>query len=245
MKLPKSWSEITIEQFIELSNLDASIGSYSYNSEALSVLSDTSIEEIEDIDIEDMANIMLELNWAKSQPKNFYRNELLGMVVKPISKLTLFEYIDLEHYFANDYVKNLAIIAGIRYKRTEVDKFSNLIYEPYSYSPKDRQDLFLELPVTEVYGLINEFLQFRDNFLKTYENLFNPEGEEDLTPEEKLEMDPEEVKEIEQTKKSTKWSWELMIYNLCGGDLTKYEALGELPLVLVFNMLGMKKELSL
>lgn len=245
MKLPKSWNKITIEQFIELSNLDASIGSYSYNSEALSVLSDTSIEEIEDIDIEDMANIMLELNWAKSQPKNFYRNELLGMVVKPISKLTLFEYIDLEHYFANNYISNLAIIAAIRYKHTEVNKFSNLIYEPYSYSPRDRQELFLDLPITEVYGLIQEFLQYRDKFLKTYENLFNPEAEDDLTPQEKAEMDAEEIKEIEDAKKSTKWSWELMIYNLCGGDLTKYEALGELPLVLVFNMLGMKKELNL
>lgn len=245
MKLPKSWNKITIEQFIELSNLDASIGSYSYNSEALSVLSDTSIEEIEDIDIEDMANIMLELNWAKSQQKNFYRNELLGMVVKPISKLTLFEYIDLEHYFANNYISNLAIIAAIRYKHTEVNKFSNLIYEPYSYSPRDRQELFLDLPITEVYGLIQEFLQYRDKFLKTYENLFNPEAEDDLTPQEKAEMDAEEIKEIEDAKKSTKWSWELMIYNLCGGDLTKYEALGELPLVLVFNMLGMKKELNL
>ena len=245
MKLPKSWNEITIEQFIELSNLDASIGSYSYNSEALSVLSDTSIEEIEDIDIEDMANIMLELNWAKSQPKNFYRNELLGMFVKPISKLTLFEYIDLEHYFANNYISNLAIIAGIRYKHTEVNKFSNLIYEPYSYSPRDRQELFLDLPITEVYGLIQEFLQYRDKFLKTYENLFNPEAEDDLTPQEKAEMDAEEIKEIEDAKKSTKWSWELMIYTLCDGDLTKYEALGELPLVLVFNMLGMKKELNL
>jgi hypothetical protein len=245
MKLPKSWNEITIEQFIELSNLDASIGSYSYNSEALSVLSDTSIEEIEDVDIEDMANIMLELNWAKSQPKNFYRNELLGMVVKPISKLTLFEYIDLEHYFANNYISNLAIIAAIRYKHTEVNKFSNLIYEPYSYSPRDRQELFLDLPITEVYGLIQEFLQYRDKFLKTYENLFNPEAEDDLTPQEKAEMDAEEIKEIEDAKKSTKWSWELMIYTLCDGDLTKYEALGELPLVLVFNMLGMKKELSL
>lgn len=245
MNLPKSWNEITIEQFIELSNLDASIGSYSYNSEALSVLSDTSIEEIEDIDIEDMANIMLELNWAKSQPKNFYRNELLGMVVKPISKLTLFEYIDLEHYFANNYISNLAIIAGIRYKHTEVNKFSNLIYEPYSYSPRDRQELFLDLPITEVYGLIQEFLQYRDKFLKTYENLFNPEAEDDLTPQEKAEMDAEEIKEMEDAKKSTKWSWELMIYTLCDGDLTKYEALGELPLVLVFNMLGMKKELNL
>ena len=245
MNLPKSWNEITIEQFIELSNLDASTGSYSYNSEALSVLSDTSIEEIEDIDIEDMANIMLELNWAKSQPKNFYRNELLGMVVKPISKLTLFEYIDLEHYFANNYISNLAIIAGIRYKHTEVNKFSNLIYEPYSYSPRDRQELFLDLPITEVYGLIQEFLQYRDNFLKTYENLFNPEAEDDLTPQEKAEMDAEEIKEMEDAKKSTKWSWELMIYTLCDGDLTKYEALGELPLVLVFNMLGMKKELNL
>jgi len=245
MKLPLSWSDITVEQFIELSTLDTTGGSYSYNSEALSVLCDIPLEDIEDIDIEDMSDLMYELDFTKSQPKNFYRNELLDMVAKPISKLTLYEYIDLEHYFANDYVKNLAIIAGIRYKHTEVDKFSNLIYEPYSYSPKDRQELFLELPITEVYGLIQEFLQYRDNFLKTYENLFNPEGEEDLTPEEKLEMDPEEVKEIEQTKKSTKWSWELMIYNLCGGDLTKYEALGELPLVLVFNMLGMKKELSL
>jgi hypothetical protein len=206
MKLPKSWNEITIEQFIELSNLDASIGSYSYNSEALSVLSDTSIEEIEDIDIEDMANIMLELNWAKSQPKNFYRNELLGMVVKPISKLTLFEYIDLEHYFANNYISNLAIIAAIRYKHTEVNKFSNLIYEPYSYSPRDRQELFLDLPITEVYGLIQEFLQYRDKFLKTYENLFNPEAEDDLTPQEKAEMDAEEIKEIikENIKESIK-----------------------------------------
>ena len=245
MKLPQSWNEISVEQFIELSTLDTTIGSYSYNTEALSVLSDTSIDEIEDIDIEDMTVIMQSMEWAKSQPKNFYRNELFEMVVKPISKLTLYEYIDLEHYFSNNYVKNLAIIAGIRYKHTEVDKFSNLIYEPYRYSPKDRQDLFLELPVTEVYGLINEFLQFRETFLKTYENLFNPDGEEDLTPQEKLEMDAEEIKEIEENKKSTKWSWELMIYNLCDGDLTKYEALGELPLVLVFNMLGMKKELNL
>jgi hypothetical protein len=105
--------------------------------------------------------------------------------------------------------------------------------------------LFLDLPITEVYGLIQEFLQYRDKFLKTYENLFNPEAEDDLTPQEKAEMDAEEIKEIEDAKKSTKWSWELMIYTLCDGDLTKYEALGELPLVLVFNMLGMKKELNL
>jgi hypothetical protein len=81
MKLPKSWNEITIEQFIELSNLDASIGSYSYNSEALSVLSDTSIEEIEDIDIEDMANIMMWYSQDFDQLRSNFRYRLGTAIV--------------------------------------------------------------------------------------------------------------------------------------------------------------------
>jgi hypothetical protein len=71
------------------------------------------------------------------------------------------------------------------------------------------------------------------------------EADEPLTNEEKAELDPEEIKEIEKEQQSAKWSWELMIYSLSKGDITKSDKIGALPLVYVFNVLGMKKELDI
>jgi hypothetical protein len=96
-----------------------------------------------------------------------------------------------------------------------------------------------------VYGIINEFLKFRESFLKTYQNLFQGEELAELTAEEKAELTPDELKEEEDAKKSSKWSWERMIYGLCNNDLTKSDKIGALPLTYVFNMMGMKKELDI
>ena len=66
--------------------------------------------------------------------------------------------------------------------------------------------------------------------------------EDDFEPSEN--MDSEEQKELEEEKKQKKWAWEQLIWSLCNEDLTKFHAVCELPLILVFNFLGMKKELS-
>jgi hypothetical protein len=245
MYLPKQWSEISVEQFIEISEIDKSQGSYYYNTEILSIICNESTEVIDDIDVDDMVKIVKQCKWALSQPSNNYKSELLGMKVKPFNKLCLYEYIDLDYYFTNNYVTNLANICGILYRQSKVNEWGEEIIEPYEYDCTIRADKFLDLPITDVYGIISEFLKFRDNFLKTYQNLFQGEELPELTPEEKAELTPEELKEEEDSKKDSKWSWERMIYGLCNNDLTKSDKIGALPLTYVFNMMGMKKELDI
>jgi hypothetical protein len=245
MYLPKQWSEISVEQFIEISEIDKSQGSYYYNTEILSIICNESTEVIDDIDVDDMVKIVKQCKWALSQPSNNYKSELLGMKVKPFNKLCLYEYIDLDYYFTNNYVTNLANICGILYRQSKVNEWGEEIIEPYEYDCTIRADKFLDLPITDVYGIISEFLKFRENFLKTYQNLFQGEELPELTPEEKAELTPEELKDEEDSKKDSKWSWERMIYGLCNNDLTKSDKIGSLPLTYVFNMMGMKKELDI
>ena len=245
MYLPKQWSEITVEQFLEISEIDKSQGSYYYNTEILSIICNEPTEVIDELDVDEMFKIVKQCKWALSQPSNHYKSELLGMKVKPFNKLCLYEYIDLDYYFTNNYITNLANICGILYRQSKVNEWGEEVIEPYEYDCTIRADKFLDLPITDVYGIISEFLKFRDNFLNTYKNLFQGEELPELTAEQKAELTPEELKEEEDTKKESKWSWERMIYGLCNNDLTKSDKIGALPLTYVFNMMGMKKELDI
>lgn len=245
MYLPKQWSEISLEQFIEISEIDKTQGVNAYNSDMLAILTEMSYDDIDELDIDEMTKIVDDMKWVLSQPSKLYKSELLGMKVKPLSKLCLYEYIDLDYYFTNNYIKNLANICAILYRQSNINEWGEEILEPYEYDCTIRADRFLDLSITDVYGIINEFLKFRDNFLNTYKNLFNSEELPELSQEEKEELTPEELKEEEDAKKDSKWSWERMIYGLCNNDLTKSDKIGGLPLTYVFNMLGMKKELEI
>ena len=245
MYLPKQWSEVTLEQFIEISEIDKEQGAYHYNSEILSIVSNEPLENIEDIDIDELKDYIEQCKWALSQPSNKYKQELLGMKIKPFNKLCLYEYIDLDYYFTNNYIKNLANICGILYRQSKLNEWGEEIIEPYEYDCTIRADKFLDLPITDVYGIINEFLKFRENFLNTYQNLFQGDEPPELTAEAKAKLTPDELKEEEEDKKASKWSWERMIYGLCNNDLTKSDKIGGLPLTYVFNMMGMKKELDI
>ena len=245
IKLPKKWSQVTLEQFIEFSAIDKEQGAYHYNSEALSILSDEPIDTIEDLDVDEMAELVAEAKWCTSEPSKRYKHELLGMKFKPLNKLTLYEYIDLDYYFNNNYITNLDKVCAICYRQSKVNEWGDEVLEPYEFDCNIRAERFLDLPITDVYGIVHEFLNYRDTFLKNYENLFTGELDEELSEEERREMDPEEVKEIEQEQKLAKWSWEQTIYELTNGDITKSEKVGALPLIYVFNMLSMKKELDI
>lgn len=245
IKLPQKWSQVTLEQFIEFSAIDKEQGAYHYNSEALSILSDESIDTIEDLDVDEMAELVAEAKWCTSEPSKRYKHELLGMKFKPLNKLTLFEYIDLDYYFNNNYITNLDKVCAICYRHSKVNEWGDEVLEPYEFDCTIRAERFLDLPITDVYGIVHEFLKYRDTFLKNYENLFSGELDEELSEDERRELDPEEVKEIEQEQKLAKWSWEQTIYGLTNGDITKSEKVGTLPLIYVFNVLSMKKELDI
>ena len=244
MYLPKKWSEITLEQFIEINEIDKEQGANGYNSELLAIVTDMSYDEVDELDLDDMVQMVADMKWSNTQPSKQYKHELLGMQIKPLSKLCLFEYIDLDYYFNDNYHTNLDKICAILYRQTKVNEWGEVVLETYDYDINVRAEKFLDLPITDVYGIVSEFLKFRENFLDVYKNLFG-EPEEELTADDKAAMEPEEIKEVEAEVKNNKWSWERMIYGLTDGDITKSEAVGALPLTYVFNMLGMKKELDI
>ena len=203
-----------------------------------------SYDEIDELDLDDMVKMVDDMKWSNTQPSKQYKHELLGMKIKPLSKLCLFEYIDLDYYFNDNYHTNLDKICAILYRQSKVNEWGEVVLETYDYDINVRAEKFLDLPITDVYGIVAEFLKFRENFLDVYKNLFG-EAEEELTADDKAAMEPEEIKEVEAEVKNNKWSWERMIYGLTNGDITKSEAVGALPLTYVFNMLGMKKELDI
>jgi len=244
MCLPKQWSDITLEQFIEISQIDKDQGANGYNSDMLAILTEMSYDEIDELDLDEMIKMVAQFKWATSQPSKQYKHELIGMQIKPLAKLCLFEYIDLDYYFNNNYHTNLDKICAILYRQSNVNEWGEVVLEPYEYDINVRADKFLDLPITEVYGIVAEFLKFKENFLDVYSNLFN-EAEDELTEDDKAAMEPDEIKEVEAEVKINKWSWERMIYGLTNGDITKTEAVGALPLTYVFNILGMKKELDI
>ena len=244
MLLPKQWSDITLDQFIEINQIDKEQGANGYNSDLLAIVTDMTYDEIDELDLDDMVQMVDDMKWSNTQPSKQYKHELLGMKVKPLSKLCLFEYIDLDYYFNDNYHTNLDKICAILYRQTKVNEWGEVVLETYDYDINVRAEKFLDLPITDVYGIVSEFLKFRENFLDVYKNLFG-EAEEELTADDKATMEPEEIKEVEAEVKNNKWSWERMIYGLTDGDITKSEAVGALPLTYVFNMLGMKKELDI
>ncbi len=245
MKLPKSWNDITVEQFIELRSLNNEDfdSLFSYEIECLSILTDIDVDEFDDMEIDELSKIVKQVTFIKKQPSNIFKNEINNLTYIGLNDLKLGEFIDLEYYFANDYVKHLTYISSVLYRKTKLSEWEELIFEDYSFNIEKRKEQFNELPITSIYGIIAEYIKFRENFLKVYENLFNPIFDEDELDE--AELDEEDLKEQEAEDKINRWSWEHTLYNLANEDVTKIKDVLELNLVFAFNILGMKKELEI
>ncbi len=245
MKLPKSWNDISVEQFIELRSLNNEDfdSLFSYEIECLSILTDIDVDEFDDMEIDELSKIVKQVTFIKKQPSNIFKNEINNLTYIGLDNLKLGEFIDLEYYFANDYVKHLTYISSVLYRKSKLSEWEEVVYEDYSFNIEKRKEQFNDLPITSIYGIIAEYIKFRENFLKVYENLFNPIFDEDELDE--AELDEEDLKEQEAEDKINRWSWEHTLYNLANEDVTKIKDVLELNLVFAFNILGMKKELEI
>jgi len=253
MNLPNSWHDVKLYQFKELRALKEAGGFFNIQLETLAILADVSTDEIEELTLEEIADLFRLVKWVLHEPKKGLSNELLidgeTYHLQPFKKLTLDEFIDLEYFLQNDYLKHITHIVSVFWRRIELDKWQNVHFEPYIFSPFDRQEDFEEVNVTEVYGIIPEYLKYRGEFMKKYENLFNSDDINDEEPINSKDFDSieeykAELKEREQSKKARKWGWESLLFDLTEGDITKVKAVGELPLIFVFNMLAMRKEMG-
>jgi len=228
-----------VSQFLEIRSLSSEDGMFNYQIDVLSALTDSNISDFEELDIDELSVLTEQIKWIQSDPSRRYKSKLDKYVLKPYSKLSLGEFIDLEHYFSNNYLDHFCHILALLYRRTSKNFYGDDISEPYNYSPSDRLDWFLDYKITDVYGLIPEYIKFRENFTNTYTNLLI-----DVVPDDEVLEDADEIKEQKREQEKQKFAWESTIMSLCNNDLSKFNDILDMSAVLVFNILGMKKTLD-
>lgn len=239
--LPKNWSEVTLYQYQELNK------SIKYDIfDELSILLNTTPDDpiIENLDWEEVGKILDKLSWLKKEPNAIIQKEIEGFILKAFNKLTLGEFIDLEYYFENK-IENLHIMMAILYRSQKIDDWDHIKIEPYDYDIEERGEIFLDISIIKAFGFLKEYESFRNNFLDSYKNLFVEENnlieDEELTGREKIEAQKTTLEE----KAKSKWSWESILLGLTNNDVTKFDALLNTSLILVFNTLSAKKVLGI
>jgi hypothetical protein len=225
-----------VEQFLEIRRLSSEDGMFNYQIDVLCILTDKDVSYFEDLEIDELSVLTDQIKWINSEPSKRYANKLDNYVLKPFTKISLGEFIDLEHYFSNNYLDHFCHILAMLYRRTSKNVYGDDIIEPYNYSPSDRLDWFLDYKITQVYGLIPEYIKFRENFTNTYTNLLV-----DVVADDEVLEDADEIKEQKREKEQQKFAWESTIMALCNDDLSKFNDILDMSVVLVFNILGMKK----
>jgi hypothetical protein len=252
--LPKSWHQVTLEQYKELNTVvigDEYDSKIDVLIEQIAILLDTSADDpiIENIEIDELAEIGSRLQWLSIAPKHNYSQELViekqSFMFKPFNQLTLGEFIDIEYWISKgfDHIEN---ICAVFYRQYENDKWGNLIYEPYIFDVEKRKLIFLKATINKIFGVINAYLEWRADFMKQYEALFEVNDWDKIDDEQ--ELDPHELaelkKEIEQEKKLASWSWERILWDLSGNNIANYEDVFNSSLILAFNTLSMRKMLN-
>ena len=241
MKLPSSWNDILVDQYIELRELNLELPYFDLMLETISIVTDTDIDELEDLSFTELIDIEKKLTWLTSEPSKNITKFIDNKKFIGFDNLTLGEFIDLNHYFSENFVTNLPTICGILYRQQKTNEWNELITEPYDYDPRNRADLFTEVGIVQVYGIIGLFLEYKSNFEETYSTLFKP----DLSDEDIDDLDEETKKDIEEEERLDTFSWERLIYTICQDFNTTPEQTLNMSVIFVFNMLSMKKALNI
>jgi len=238
MKLPKSWSDVSVGQYIEVIKSIQLDSNFETQLELLGVLADVPTEDLEDLELDEFSKLIAKISFVQSEPSKRNAQKICDYQLKPLDKIKVEEFLDLEYYITKDYIQHLPIICAILYKQTRVDEWNHLTYEPHEYDLEERSKEFLDISINSVYGVITSYLQWRENFLNTYSNLFD----EPITEDELEDVSPEDRKELEAEKKMSKWAWEKTIYILANEDITKMEKVLGMNIIFAFNMLSMKRD---
>ena len=241
-KLPSSWDEISVGQFMELKAIDPTTPTYERYIQILSILLDVSDEDEmwDEMEFSDLNDMIHEIYWIKTEPLVNGKGVQIGEFTPiTINEMSLGTWIDLNHFFA-DIWGNLDKIIAILYRRTELDSFSNIKFEPYSYPLEARAERFKSLSISGFYWLISEFLDFKSIIVTTFSSHFNPIIEEDTD----YEPDEEDIEEEKLEELANNWAWESLLWRISGNDLTKYDAILDLPVILVMNHISHLKDIK-
>ncbi len=255
MKFPSNWLSINVAQFIELFslNLKEFDSQDDYYIQILSILSNQSIDDIEDLDYDDFKQHIANLNFIyrlpTKQPSIKLKIEDTDLYLMDLTQLTIGEFIDLEHFITDGYTKNLNVILSILYRRKTIHSSPFILdeFESYGNWIYHRASLFDDICVNDVYGVINNYMTFRANIFDTYQGLFDNEDpqELDIDDSESFKSKLEKTKANNDGKAIRKWGWDALLLKLAKNDPSRLNEVTGMPLIQALNVLSMVRELGI
>lgn len=92
-----------------------------------------------------------------------------------------------------------------------------------------------ELEVSDALSAVRSFVSWRESIITKYQGIFNTVDEDEDDEDYEDEDEPIETEE-------DKWGWLAVVYNLCGGDMTKTDIILDKSFISVLNWASMRKD---
>jgi hypothetical protein len=240
-------NNIKVDQYIEYkqTEIESFDSFFDYEVEVFQILRDEEFEfDVEELDVEEFDKIRKTFQFRYREPSNNIKYNIGLYSYIGMNGLSFGNFIDIEYFFANDIIKYIPNICAIMWRKTKTDEFGNVEFENWNnVDTNKRAEEFKTIPINDVFGVINEYLTYKEKIMDIYADLFDqPLGDEGKFDEYLTDEDRKEIAKEESLKK---FSWDRVLYNLANGDITKYDYILGLPLIFILNHLSFKKSFNL
>lgn len=248
----KSWEEVKVEQFIEISEELKRLEEDEVNTiiNLCAILLNKSEKEVADMEFSKFKKIESAMSFIH-QPIKHSNNKIVieneEFKLMPFTTIEFGSYIDIEELIKKDgAIFHMGKILSVLYRRSNKKKgpFSEIEYEKYSNWLESRQHYFNNLSIVDVYKTFMDYMAFRQKILNNYPGLFSvmekEEGELDLTG-----LSSKEIDAIKQDERVAKWGWETMLMKLVNNNPSKLNDAASMPLIRALNLSSYLHELKI
>lgn len=238
--IPQNWSDVTLGEFIKLSELDINLfnNDIEYYIRMLIIFGNDDLEDIKEfIKISDISDIVNQMSFLNTKPqqldlKSVMIDDVEYHLSENLNKLTVGEYISIESLIEKGKLTTISAIPVILsvILRPKGEEFNSDLVN-------SRIELFKEkLNIEQVIKMSLFFFEWRKIITFNFSGLFkgqqnNDDGEDDVL------TDGPASPEFDN-----RWKWFSIIERLANGDITKFNEVYKVSYISALNTLSYWKE---
>lgn len=244
MRICKSWDEVTIRQFVELSKLKYE-DTIEYYMAAIAILAGVHVSVIEAMDIQEVRNLVKKIKFIDKLPERELVPTTIDVngrrynVILRVDLLRGGQYIDLKTYTKNEdaFVDNMHNVISIFLQPLERKWFA---WRPMKYDGAKQMeianDLLNHMTIGEAYPMAVFFLDSLGKFDRRYSRIYHNESVERGEGVEQTSKPPHKETYYDY------WGWFIILDTLSGGDFTKWNYFLDIGVVELLNLLSFQKD---
>lgn len=255
--IPLGWDEVEcwqLKELIEISENEDELSELEILFEKVSVLCNIPVDDERILKLRESEVIKMFKNltflsgaMAAQTPKYILHDDVEYKKIS-FDDMTAAEWIMAEHLLFKSYKKFGAEIATTVYRRYSINQFGEEIMEPFEFDYEKRVESFSNLTVDKI--PFQELIEFRERCFEVFDLTNNideddepeDEPEEDIQPKTFREKYQEKAAREQESLNNT-FRWDKLLMDLSGNDLKKSHELLDMPILYIFRIITMQKNL--